>query len=231
MSFALHEPPPSRPVLGWLTALIAGVAGPVLALIALASAEGGAPLAHSGGPIFAVALMGMGMITAALDGRLWVGVLLAVLTGVALLALARLLGVPSFLHSASMALAVIVAALSFAARGTLFARSVPGRGWWIAVFVVAGEAAVVFTAWAAPGSLPEWLLALLPAQWASVAIQSALTGTGARGASSALIALAGTAAATLVVVRLWPRRWTYGIMFSVWLAMSALVFHRPAMPL
>jgi hypothetical protein len=106
------------------------------------------------------------------------------------------------------------------------------RGWWIAVFVVAGEAAILLTASAMPGALPDWLLVLLPAQWASTAIQTALSGTGTRAASSALIALAGTAAATLLVARLWPRRWPYLVMFTAWLGLSALVWYRPgpAMP-
>jgi hypothetical protein len=75
-------------------------------------------------------------------------------------------------------------------------------------------------------------LVLLPAQWASTAIQTALTGTGTRAAASALLALAGTAAATLLVARLWPRRWPYLVMFTTWLALSALVWMRPgpAMP-
>jgi uncharacterized membrane protein YccC len=76
--------------------------------------------------------------------------------------------------------------------------------------------------------LPEWLLVLLPAQWANVAIQTALTGTGTLAASAVLLALAGTAAATLLVARLWPRRWPYLIMFTVWLGLSTLVWHQPA---
>ncbi|MCG6121023.1 MAG: hypothetical protein MEP44_10300, partial [Blastomonas sp.] len=110
-------------------------------------------------------------------------------------------------------------------------RSASDRGWWIAVFVVGGEAAMLVTAYALPGALPDWLLVLLPAQWASVAIQTALTGTGARAASSALIALAGTAAATLLVARLWPHRWPYLLMFTAWLALSALVWYRPGPPM
>jgi hypothetical protein len=74
--------------------------------------------------------------------------------------------------------------------------------------------------------LPDWALALLPAQWATIAIQAALTGTAAPAASAALFALAGTAAATLLVTRLWPRRWPYLVMFTTWLSLSALVWHR-----
>ena len=82
------------------------------------------------------------------------------------------------------------------------------------MFVVGGEAAMLLTAWVMPGALPDWLLVLLPAQWASMAIQSAMGGNGILAASSALIALGGTAAATLLVWRLWPRRWPYAIMFT-----------------
>ncbi|QDH35237.1 hypothetical protein E2E27_13455 [Porphyrobacter sp. YT40] len=96
----------------------------------------------------------------------------------------------------------------------------------IAVFVVAGEAAILATAAARPEALPEWLLALLPAQWASMAIAGAWTGMGAGLAGAALVALAGTAAATLLVARLWPRRWPYLVMFTAWLALSALVYEQ-----
>jgi hypothetical protein len=179
-------------------------------------------------PLLAVGLMSVGMIGAAVAGRLWTGVGLAVLTGAGLLVLARMLGLPPLPHPLAMGLAMLIASLSFAARGALFARSAGARGWWIAVFVVAGEAAILATAYAMPGALPAWLLVLLPAQWATTAIQAALAGTGTVAASSVLIALAGTAAATLLVARLWPRRWPYLIMFTSWLALSALVWHRPA---
>lgn len=190
-----------------------------------------ASLALVGGPLAAVGLMSVGMIAAAAAGRLWIGVLLALLSGAGLMVLARALGMPPLPHPFSTGLAVIIASVSFAARGTLFARSAGARGRWIAIFVVAGEAAMLATAWALPGALPDWLLALLPAQWASVAIQTALTGTGTRAASSALFALAGTAAATLLVARLWPRRWPYAVMFTTWLGLSALVWYRPAPPM
>jgi len=175
--------------------------------------------------------MGVGMIGAAAAGRLWIGVLLALLTGVGLILLARALGMPPLPHPFSTGLAVIIASFSFAARGTLFARTASNKGWWIAVFVVSGEAAILLTASALPGALPDWLLVLLPAQWASTAIQTALTGTGTRAASSALFALAGTAAATLLVARLWPRRWPYAVMFTAWLGLSALVWNRPGPPM
>ena len=190
-----------------------------------------AALALAGGPILAVGLMGVGMIAAAAAGRLWIGVGLALLTAVGLILLARALGMPPLPHPFSTGLAVVIASVSFAARGALFARSASEKGWLIAVSVVAGEAAILLTASALPGALPDWLLALLPAQWASAAIQTSLTGTGTRAASSALFALAGTAAATLLVVGLWPRRWPYLVMFTAWLGLSALVWYRPGPPM
>lgn len=215
------------PVLALPTVVLAGVAAPVIAMVMLADARAPAPLALEGGTILALGLMGVGMIAAAAAGRLWVGMLLALLTGAGLICVARGLGMPPLPHPFSTGLAMIVASFSFAARGKLFARSAGNRGWWIAVFVVAGEAAILVTASTMPGALPGWLLALLPAQWASTAIQTALTGTGTRAAASALIALGGTAAATLLVARLWPRRWPYLVMFSVWIGLSALVWLRP----
>lgn len=228
MKSSLHVQPPVLPFLAWLSAALAGVVAPALAMLLLVDAPGPAPIALVGGPILAVGLMGVGMIAAAAAGRLWVGVGLALLTGAGLLAVALALGLPPLLHPLSMGLAVIIASISFAARGALFARSAADKGWLVAVSVVAGEAAILFTASAQPDALPEWLLVLLPAQWASTAIQSALTGSGTWAASSALFALAGTAAATLLVVWLWPRRWTYLVMFTAWLSFSALVWHQPA---
>jgi len=226
-----HAQPLSGPFLAWLGVALAGVAAPTLAMLMLVDAPAPAPLALVGGPILAVGLMGVGMIAAAAAGRLWIGVLLALLTGAGLILLARALGMPPLPHPFSTGLAVIIASFSFAARGTLFARTASEKGWWIAVFVVGGEAAMLFTASALPGALPDWLLVLLPAQWASVAIQTALTGTGTRSASSALLALAGTGGVTLLVARLWPRRWPYGLMFSAWLGLSALVWHWPGPPM
>jgi hypothetical protein len=226
-----HAQPPAWPFLAWPAMVLAGVAAPTLAMLMLVDAPAPAPLALAGGPILAVGLMGVGMIAAAAAGRLWIGVLLAMLTGAGLIALARALGMPPLPHPFSTGLAVIIASFSFAARGALFARSAAEKGWWIAVFVVAGEAAMLLTASAMPGVLPDWLLVLLPAQWASTAIQTALTGTGTRAASSTLLALAGTAAATLLVARLWPRRWPYLVMFTVWLGLSALVWYRPGPPM
>ncbi len=177
------------------------------------------------GPILAITLMSVGMIAGAKSGRLWIGVGLALLSGGALVLFARVLGMPPLPHPLSATLAMLIASISFAVRGALFARSAADKGWWIAVAVVAGEAAVLFTAAASPGALPDWLLALLPAQWASTAIRTALTGTGTAAAVWELSALAGTAAATLLVAKLWPRRWPYLIMFSTWLGLSALVWH------
>ncbi len=200
-------------------------------MLLLVDAPAPAPLALVGGPILAVGLMGVGMIAAAAAGRLWIGVVLALLTGAGLIMFARALGMLPLPHPLSTGLAVIIASISFAARGTLFARSASDKGWLIAVFVVAGEVAILSTALAIPDTLPDWLLALLPAQWASVAIQTAFIGTGTRAASSALFALAGTAAVTLLVAWLWPRRWPYLLMFTAWLGFSALVWHRPGPPM
>lgn len=226
-----HAQPPPRSILAWLTVALAGVAAPMLAMLMLVDVPAPAPLALVGGPILAVGLMGAGMIAAAAAGRLWIGAAFALLTAAGLILFGQALGMPQLPHPFSTALAVIVAIFSFAARGTLFARSAAEKGWWIAVFVVGGEAAMLMTASAMPGALPDWLLVLLPAQWASVAIQTALTGTGTRAASSALFALAGTGAVTLLVARLWPRRWPYALMFSAWLGLSALVWHRPGPPM
>lgn len=236
MRLFLHNQTANRPFLAWLTVALAGSVAPALALFLIVGALEHAPLALVAGPILAVGLMGAGMIAAAASGRLWVGAIVALLNGAGLLLGARALGMPVLSDPVPTLAALFIASISFAARGALFARSASNRGWWIAVAVVAGEAAVVLTALASPGALPGWLLALLPAQWASIAIQSALTGTltgtlassGARVASAALFALAGTAATTMLVTRLWPRRWPYLLMFTAWLSLSALVWHRLA---
>ncbi|MDM7955739.1 hypothetical protein [Blastomonas sp.] len=216
-----HAQPSFRPIWAWVAAALAGIVAPAVAMLMLAEVR--APLAPVGGPVLAVGLMGAGMISAAAAGRLWVGVLLALLTAVGLIVLARGLGTPPVHHPLATGLAVLIASFSFGARGKLFARSASEKGWWIALFVVGGEAAIVATALAMPGALPDWLLVLLPAQWASLAIQAALTGADTGAAGSALIALAGTGGVTLLVARLWPRRWPYLLMFSAWLGLSALV--------
>ena len=99
----------------------------------------------------------------------------------------------------------------------------------MALFVVAGEASVLLIATAFPGLLPNWFLALLPAQWASIAIQLALTGSGAFAAIPVLIALAGTAATTMLAARLWLHRWPYLLMFTAWLGLSAYVYFSSAL--
>lgn len=205
--------------------MLVGIVAPAMALLLLADASVAASPATIAGPILAIGLMGAGMIAAAAAGRFWVGVLLAILTGAGLVVFARALGMPTLQHPLSIGLAVFIASVSFAARGALFARSALRKGWWIAMFVIAGEAAVVLTAVAEPGALPVWLLALLPAQWANIAIQATLSGTGILAASSTLLALGGTAFATLLVAWLWPRRWPYLVMFAAWLGLSALVYH------
>lgn len=199
---------------------------PALAMLALQDVAAPAPLALQGGPILALGLMGVGMIAAAAAGRFWLGLGLALLGGIGLIQLARLLGMPSLPHPFSTGLAIIIASFSFAARGALFAKAQGRAGVWVALFVVGGEAAILLSA----ALMPAWLLTLLPAQWATTAIQTALTGTGTRAASSALIALAGTGAMTLIVTRLLPRKWPYALMFTTWLALSALVAERPGPP-
>jgi len=212
---------PGAPRTAWLVTALAGGLAPVCAIL-LSEA---APV----GPLMAIGMMGAGMIGAAAAGRLTTGVVLALLAGIALAALAKGLGIAGWPHPAALSFALLIAAISFAARGALFARSAQDKGWWIALAVVGGEGAMLFVAWAQPGALPDWLLALLPAQWASAAIRTALSGTGAALAGSELAALAGTAAATLLVAKLWPRRWPYLIMFTAWLGLSALVLHRPSL--
>ncbi|AUX70263.1 hypothetical protein CHX26_12845 [Porphyrobacter sp. HT-58-2] len=225
------ERPRVRSTVPWIIVSLAGVIVPALALLLLfGTPTAPAMLALAAGPVLAIGLMGAGMIAAATDGRLWVGVLLALLSGMVLSVVARTLGLLPLPDPVSATLALVIASVSFAARGALFARSAAERGWWIAVAVVAGEAAIVVTAWAKPDALPQWLLALLPAQWATTAIQMAISGSGTRGAVPALVALGGTAATTLLVAMLWPRRWPYLLMFSAWLGLSALVYHQPAPP-
>lgn len=185
-------------------------------------------LALASGPILALGLMGAGMIAASARGHMWVGVLLALVNGACLTALALALGMAPPDRPLSTGVVMGVASVSFAARGALFARSMSDKGWLMAVFVVAGEGAVLLIAFALPGMLPEWFLALLPAQWASIAIQTALSETGKPAALSALIALAGTAATTLLAAKLFPRPWPYLLMFIAWLSLSALVYSYPA---
>ncbi len=200
---------------GWLAVALAGVLLPALAMLRVDTMT----LAAQSGPILAAGLMGTGMIAAAIAARFWMGVALALTTGVGFIALAQRLGMAPLVHPLSTTLALLVASISFAARGTLFTRAHPRHGWIIAVLVVCGEAATLLTAaW-----LPDWLLVLLPAQWASAAIATAIVGSGTRAALAVLMALAGTAATTLLVARLLPRKWPYALMFTAWLALSAYV--------
>lgn len=215
------------PVLAWLTVVLAGAVIPAISLMLLVDPAASEPLAQIGGPILALALMGAGIIGASAAGRFAIGLCLALAVGAALILLAGLLGASPMPSLLPIALVFLIASISFAARGALFATSSAGKGWWIAVFVVAGEAAILLTAIARPGALPDLLLALLPAQWANMAIQNALGGASVLAAIAPLIALGGTAAATALVTYLWPRRWPYLIMFSTWLALSALVWHWP----
>lgn len=208
-------------------ALLPLAAAATLVLAVAAGGGGPAVLALVAGPYVAVGVMGIAMVAAALAARLWVGIALALLGAVGLIGAARALGLAPLPHPVSTTLALVVAAASFAARGQLFASAYPARGWLIALAVVGGEAALLATAQMMPGTLPGWLLALLPAQWASRAVQTALTGTGTRAAASQLYALAGTGAVTLLVARLLPRRWPYALMFTAWLALSALVWFQP----
>jgi hypothetical protein len=222
---------PKWPVLAWLSVLLAGLIAPAIAMLMLADATVPASATMVSGTILAVGLMGAGMIGAAVTGRFWIGVAIALIACASLIVCARGLGMTHWPSPLATGLAVIIASVSFAARGALFARSGAEKGWWIAVFVVAGEAAIVLTASIESDLWPDWLLVLLPAQWASAAFQTSLTGADLRAASSVLIALAGTAAATLLVARLWPRRWPYLVMFTTWIALSALVWHWPPPPM
>lgn len=196
----------------------AGLALPVLAL-ALAPP---ATLPLLIGQALALGLMAVVMMVAALAGGLWPALRLGLLAALALVLLARALGLAGVAQPVALGLVMAVAGLSFAARGLLFARAYPGRGWMIALFVVGGEAAMLAVA----SQLPPWLLLLLPAQWAATAIQVAIGGGG--WAVAALLALGGTAATTLLVARLLPRRWPYALMFTAWLGLSALVAQWPA---
>ena len=218
---------PNRNRLAWSTAFLAGVAVPVLIMVVLSAAS--SPLALAGGPIFTLGLMGVGIIASATAGRFWIGVLLALLNAACLIVLARALGMPALPDPLSIGFAMIVASGSFAARGALFAKTLSNRGWLMGLFVVAGEASVLLIATAFPGLLPNWFLALLPAQWASIAVQVALTGSGEVQTMSVLIALAGTAATTLLAARFWLRRWPYLLMFTAWLGLSALVYFSSAL--
>jgi hypothetical protein len=219
---------PIWPLAAWFCVVLAGVIAPFVSVVLIASSPSASQWASASGPILAVGLMGAGMIGASAAGRFGFGLALAILVGAGLFAFAYGLGEPALPSVLPPAIAVAIASLSFAARGALFARSAADKGWLIAVFVVAGEAAIILTAFWAPGSLPHWLLVLLPAQWTSMAVHSVVTGSGLAPVTAPLIALAGTAAATLFVASMWPRRWPYLVMFTTWLSLSALVWHQTA---
>lgn len=221
--------PTARPLLAWLIVALVGVAIPALALLLLVDAPAPAPLALVGGPILAAGLMGTAMIAAAIGGRVWIGALPGVLAAVGLIYLAKALGMPPLPHPFSTGLAVIVTSFSFASLGKFLARVSSAGAWRAAAALTIGQAAVLLVAAALPGLLPDWLLALVPGQWGSVAIQTALTGTGTRAASSTLIALAGIAFALLLAARGRPRgRWRAGALTVIWIGLSALVWMRPA---
>mgnify|MGYP001823637133 FL=1 len=225
MRLQTSDRPLTRAAPAWFTTALTGVALPMLILLALSIAS--SPLAKAGGPVLTLGLMGVGIIAASIIGKFWIGISLALLNAACLLVLAFALGMPAPAHPFAIGLAMVIASGSFAARGTLFSKTLSAKGWLMALFVVAGEASVLLIVSTLPGVLPEWFLALLPAQWASIAIQSALTGTGSLAALPELIALAGTAATTLLAARLWMRRWPYLLMFSAWLGLSALVYFWP----
>ncbi len=225
MRLHTSDGPLTRAAPAWFTTALTGVALPILILLALSMAS--SPLAMAGGPILTLGLMGVGIIATSIIGKFRIGVLLALLNAAFLLVLALALGMPAPAHPFAIGLAMAIASGSFAARGTLFSKTLSAKGWLMALFVVAGEASVLLIVSTLPGVLPEWFLALLPAQWASVAIQSALTGTGTLAALPELIALAGTATTTLLAARLWMRRWPYLLMFTTWLGLSALVYFWP----
>lgn len=210
------------PTSAWCTTALVGVAIPVAVMLVL-SAENPA-LALTSAPIFTLGLMGAGLIGAATAGHFWIGVFLALLSAACLAVSALALGMPMLPHPGSTGLAMMIASCSFAARGALFSTTLARKGWLMALFVVAGEASVLLIVSVFPGALPNWFLALLPAQWASIAIETALIGEGTLGAMPVLIALAGTAATTLLAARLWLHRWPYLLMFTTWLGLSALVY-------
>lgn len=210
------------PTQAWFAMALTGVAVPILTLLVLSSTA--SSLAVASGPVFTLGLMGVGIIGAAIVGPFRVGVLMALVNAAGLVVLALALGMPALSHPSSLILAMTIASASFAARGALFAKTLSRRGWLMALFVVAGEASVLLIVSAFPGLLPEWFLALLPAQWASIALQTALTGTGTYAALPVLIALGGTAVTTLLAARLWLHRWPYLLMFTAWLGLSALVY-------
>ncbi|MDY7096914.1 MAG: hypothetical protein SXU28_02130 [Pseudomonadota bacterium] len=216
---------PIWPSIAWLTVILAGFIGPVIAVWQFLPSKGGGEALAVIGPILAIGLMGSGIIGAAVAGRLSVGIVLSLLSGLSTILLSLALDLPPLSAPLSAGLVFLIASISFAARGFLFSRSMMDKGWWMALFVVAGEAAILITAAIWPGQLPDWLLALLPAQWTNMALHAVLIGASGATLLTTLFALAATAAATLSVALLWPRRWPYLIMCSTWLVCSALVWN------
>ncbi len=196
-------------------------------LALLVNRDNASALLESAGPVFTLGLMGVGILAAANTGQFRSGVTLALLNVVCLTLLALALGLPAPPQPLATAFVMIIASGSFAARGALFAKTLARRAWLMGLFVVAGEASVLLIAALLPDALPTWFLALLPAQWASVAIQTTLTGAGQFSAAAALIALGGTAMSTMVAAKLWYRPWPYPLMFTTWLGLSTLVYFWP----
>lgn len=225
----------SWPVPAWLFLALGAMLAPGLVMVLLADAPAPAPVALVGGPILGLALMAAGVMAASASRRFWIGFPLALLAGVGLIQFARALGMPVLPHPFSTGMAVIVSSFAFAAMGALLGRVAPVAAWRLAAFATAAMAAILAVAAAWPGTLPDVLLALLPAHWASVAIQTALTGTGTRLASSALFALGGTGVAALLVRwlirRTSARAWPLWLMGAIWIGLSALVWQRPAPPM
>lgn len=224
MKPVISNEPPVWPAAAWLTAFLISVAGPLAAIIIMARAELSVPSLGAVSAVLVLGMMGVAMIGSAVTGRLWVGVLLAGVNAAILTMLCLAFDLLTPGTSTFLLVTVLIASISFAARGSLFALSANPRGWLVAFGVVAGEAAIIFTALFEPDALPDWLLALLPAQWANIALQDAFSaGLGAQALAS-IVALLGTAAATMFVTYQWPRRWTYAVMFTTWLALSAYVW-------
>lgn len=228
MHLTLENQSAAAPPMAWAALVLGGLAAPALGLLLFSGGAAGMPAAGWSAPLLAVGMMACAMIGGALAASFARGIALGMLAGSGLLIAATALGMASPAQLAAIGLAFAAASISFAARGALFARSAGMWGPWVALFVVSGEVAILATALALPEALPAWLLALLPAQWASTAIDTALAQGGALAALAPLIALVGTAGATLLVRVLLPRRWPYAIMFTTWLACSALVWHWPA---
>ncbi|MFC3101719.1 hypothetical protein [Altererythrobacter lauratis] len=231
--------PQSWPVPAWLFLALAAIVAPAVVMLLVADAPAPVPVALVGGPILAAALIAAGLTAGAASRRFWIGFPLALLAGVGLIQLARVLGMPALPHPFSTGMSVIVTSFGFAAMGALLGRAAPAMGWRIAAFAIATMAGILAIVAVWPDTLPDALLALVPAHWASMAIQTALTGTGTRLASSSLFALAGTGAAALLARGLWSRNWPQGwphnwplwLVVVAWIGLSALVWQRPAPPM